>query len=172
MLYRLQKKSIKEGDDQVAHTDAHEGGDEACQLEAMVDDKTTNARSSRTVEIDSCDFGWIVGNEEIAVHSREHSYQCQWRDAQTNAQRIECSYGCCLREEHDRHEEQCYGKEEWILGDNLCNMRFEEFEIAIEERVAHPCNTKNTHHGIHSSTKDIAFDGILYLSFTYKQDDS
>ena len=54
----------------------------------MVDDKPADTCRTRAVEVDGCDGGGIVRQEEIAVDSREHGNESQWRDAQAYAQRV------------------------------------------------------------------------------------
>ena len=108
----------------------------------MVDDKAAYTCRPRAVEVDGCDGGWVVRQEEVAVDSREHGNECQWRDAQAYAQRIECAHRSGLREQHDSHDKEGNGKEERILGDNVGNVTLEEFQVAVEESVAHPCNAE------------------------------
>ena len=61
--------------DQVTDADGDKGGDEARQLEGMVDDKLTDAGGTCPVKTDSGYLRRVVGQEEIAVDSREEGEQ-------------------------------------------------------------------------------------------------
>lgn len=122
----MQVRLIGKGDDGIAHTDGNEGGDEARQLERVVKNVLADARSARSVEVDGSHFGGIVGDEKVAINSREHRQQGQRTDSETNAKGIKCGDGGRLREEHDGHEEQSHGKKEWILRNHGGNMRLKE----------------------------------------------
>ena len=61
--------------DQVTDADGDKGGDEARQLEGMVDDKLTDMRGTCPVKTDSGYLRRVVGQEEIAVDSREEGEQ-------------------------------------------------------------------------------------------------
>ena len=133
----------------------------------MVQHISPNSRRSRAVEVDCRHLCWVVGNEEITVNGREHGHQSQWSYAQTYAQWIECPHCCSLRKQHDRHEKQRHCEEERILSYDASDVTFEERKIAVEERIAHPCDAKNADHGIHSGCKYVAFHGILHLCFAH-----
>ena len=137
----------------------------------MVDYKPADTRRTRAVEIDGCDGGGVVRQEEVAVDSREHGNECQWRDAQTYAQRIERAHRSGLREQHDRHDEEGNGKEERILGDNVGNVTLEECQVAVEESVAHPCNAEYGNQGVYARSKYVALHGILHVGLAHKQDE-
>ena len=162
---------IQKGDNQITDAYRHEGGDETGELERMVDHVLANARRSGTVEVDGSHLGGVVGDEEIAVDGGEHGHQCQRRDAKGYAQGIEGAHGGSLREEHDAHEEQGDGEEEGILRDDVGDTVLEELDVAVEERVAHPGNTEDAHHGIHTGAEDVALHGIAHLGFTYNENE-
>ena len=122
----------------------------------MVDDKPADTCRTRAVEVDGCDGGGIVRQEEIAVDSREHGNESQWRDAQAYAQRVKSAHRSGLREQHDSHDEEGNGKEERILCDDAGDVTLEEFKVAVEEGVAHPCNTEDGYQSVGARSKYVA----------------
>ena len=48
-------------------------------------------------------------------------------------------------------------------------MRLEELDITIKEGVAHPSDTKDRDHGIHTRTEDIAANGLLHTGLAHNQ---
>ena len=50
-------------------------------------------------------------------------------------------------------------------------MTLEEFQIAVEEGVAHPCNTEDGYQGVDARSKYVALYGILHVGLTNKQDE-
>ena len=137
----------------------------------MVDDKPADTCRTRAVEVNGCDGGGIVRQEEIAVDSREHGNESQWRDAQAYAQRVKSAHRSGLREQHDSHDEEGNGKEERILGDDACYVTLEEFQVAVEESVAHPCNAEYGNQGVYAGGKYVALHGILHVGLAHKQAD-
>ena len=61
--------------DQVTDADGDKGGDEAGELEGMVDDKLTDMRGTCPVKTDSGYLRRVVRQEEIAVDRREEGEQ-------------------------------------------------------------------------------------------------
>ena len=113
-------------------------------------------RGSSGVEVDSRYLRGVVGYKEVTVDSREHGHQRQWLYAQSDSQREKGAHSGSLGEKHDAHNKQGHREEERILGDDIRNITLEELQIAIKECVAHPCDTKDRNHGIHTRTKDVA----------------
>ena len=87
--------------DQVTDADGDKSGDEAGELEGMVDDKLTDAGGTCPVKTDSGNLRRVVGQEEIAVDSREEGEQYMRRHAKRQADRVQGLRRGCLREEHD-----------------------------------------------------------------------
>ena len=50
-------------------------------------------------------------------------------------------------------------------------MSLEEIQIAVEERIAHPCYAEYRHHGIHAGAEDIAFDCIVHVCLAHQKDE-
>ena len=87
--------------DQVTDADGDKGGDEAGELEGMVDDKLTDMRGTCPVKTDSGYLRRVVRQEEIAVDRRKERQQDMRRKTKGQTDRIEGLRGRCLREEHD-----------------------------------------------------------------------
>ena len=98
--------------DQVTDADGDKGGDEARQLEGMVDDKLTDMRGTCPVKTDSGYLRRLVRQEEIAVDSREECEQYMRRHAKRQADRVQGLCRGCLREEHDAEQEQGYREQD------------------------------------------------------------
>ena len=48
-------------------------------------------------------------------------------------------------------------------------MALEELDIAIKEGVAHPCDTEDGDHGIHTRTKDVATGDFIHTRLADNQ---
>ena len=55
------------------------------------------------------------------------------------------------------------------MGDDICDMALEELDIAIKEGVAHPCDTEDGDHGIHTRTKDVATGDFIHTRLADNQ---
>ena len=75
--------------EQIADSDRDKGGDKTGYLEGVIDDVFANRSGAGTVETDSRDLSRVIGQEEIAVDSREEGQQHLWRHTQRQAHRIE-----------------------------------------------------------------------------------
>ena len=82
--------------DKIAHANGYECSDESSQLERVVDDKSAYARRASAVEVDGSHGGGIVGQEEVAVYGREHSYERKRRNAKSDAKGIHSAHGGSL----------------------------------------------------------------------------
>ena len=136
---------------------------------SMVQHILADTRCTCGVEVNGSDLRGVVGYKEVAVNCREHSHQRQWLNAQSDSQWEKGTHCGCLGEKHDTHDKQGHREEERILGDNIRNITPEELQIAIEEGVAHPCDTKDRNHGIHTRTKDVATDDMLHIGLAYNK---
>src|SRR5687768_6318195 len=67
--------------------------DEPGHQERVVDDELADAGGARSIEVDRCDDGTVVRDEEIAVHSRKHADQERRRDAERKAERHQGARG-------------------------------------------------------------------------------
>ncbi len=50
-------------------------------------------------------------------------------------------------------------------------MTLEEFQIAVEECVAHPCNAEYGNQGVDACGKYVAIDGVLHIGLAHKQNE-
>ena len=85
----LCQSSAYKCDNKIADANADKGCDKARELERVVEYIFADTRCAGSVEVDSSHLRRIVWNEEITIHGRKHSHECQWRDAQTDTQREE-----------------------------------------------------------------------------------
>ena len=138
----------------------------------MVDDEASYARRTGSVKVDGSHRSGVVGQEEVAVDSREHGYESQWLYAKTDAERIKGAHGGSLREQHDGHDEEGDGEEEGILRHDGGDVSLEELQVAVKECVAHPCNAEYCHHCVHARAEHVALDGVLHVGFADKEDES
>ena len=51
------------------------------------------------------------------------------------------------------------------------SMTLEEFQIAVEECVAHPCNAEYGNQGVDACGKYVAIDGVLHIGLAHKQNE-
>ena len=162
---------LKELHDECSHTNRNDGCNKARQLEAVIDYILAHTCRSRAVEVDCCHLGRVVWQEEIAIASGEHRHQEHGIDAQGYAHRIECCYGCGLREEHNAHDEQRHCEQERCSGNYTRQGIVQVFLVAEIESAAHPRNTEDGYNGIHTCFEYVSIHCIACLCLADKEYD-
>lgn len=95
--------------DKIPDDRCREDMDETRNHEGVVKEIFTDDRSSRPVEVDSGDVGWIVGDEEIAIDRRHHAQEHPTVDAERIGQRKHRDYDSTLAVDKHGDEEESNG---------------------------------------------------------------
>ena len=137
----------------------------------MVQDVLANARGAGTVEVDGRYHRRIVRDKEVSVHGREKRNEHHRRHAQGNTQRDDGTHRSRLTIEQDGHDEQGRTEEPRHFGHDTLDGGRQFRNVAVDERVAHPGNTEDGNHRLHTGRENASLSRLDTIRLGENQDE-